>query len=163
MGMCFRNVGITICFMLGTNELTVFVIKCFLPNEHFLSAMDGFVFNLVNQLRTSDTTWCYRPSVSAPSHYLNQCWNIDNWTLWNKFQWNIHGNSHIFIQEDAFEHVGITSPTSCFLQKAKPTKTTTTGGNGTKSSTPTSSTARRILLEWHLWGTQQQASWRQIL
>ena len=27
------------------------------------------------------------------------------WTLWNIFQWNLHSNSHIFIQEDAFEHV----------------------------------------------------------
>ena len=25
---------------------------------------------------------------SAPCHYLNQCWNIVNWTLKNRFQWN---------------------------------------------------------------------------
>ena len=25
---------------------------------------------------------------SVPSHYLNQCWNIVNWTLRNKLQWN---------------------------------------------------------------------------
>ena len=25
---------------------------------------------------------------SAPSHYLNQCWNIVNWTFRNKLQWN---------------------------------------------------------------------------
>ena len=25
----------------------------------------------------------------APSHYLNQCWNIVNWTLGNKLQWNL--------------------------------------------------------------------------
>ena len=25
---------------------------------------------------------------SAPSHYLNQCWHIVNWTLRNKLQWN---------------------------------------------------------------------------
>ena len=24
----------------------------------------------------------------APSHYLNQCWDIVNWTLGNKLQWN---------------------------------------------------------------------------
>ena len=24
---------------------------------------------------------------TAPSHYLNQCWNIVNWTLGNKLQW----------------------------------------------------------------------------
>ena len=28
----------------------------------------------------------------APSHYLNQCWNIVNWTIGNKFQWNINRN-----------------------------------------------------------------------
>ena len=36
----------------------------------------------------------------APSHYLNQWWNIRN-----KFQWNLQQNSYIFIQEHAFENV----------------------------------------------------------
>ena len=27
------------------------------------------------------------PGWTAPSHYLNQCWNIVNWTLMNKLQW----------------------------------------------------------------------------
>ena len=43
--------------------------------------------------------------LSAPSHYLNQCWNIVNWTLRNKFQWNCNRNSNIFIQENAFENI----------------------------------------------------------
>ena len=42
---------------------------------------------------------------SAPSHYQNQCWNIVNKTLRNKLQWNLHQNSYIFIQENAFENV----------------------------------------------------------
>ena len=42
---------------------------------------------------------------TAPSHYLNQCWIIVNWTLRNKLQWNLNRNSHIFIQENAFESV----------------------------------------------------------
>ena len=42
---------------------------------------------------------------SAPSHYLNQCWNVVNWTLGDKLRWNLNRNSHIFIQENAFEHV----------------------------------------------------------
>ena len=41
---------------------------------------------------------------SVPSHYLNQCWNIANWTLRNKLQWNFDKNSYIFIQENAFEN-----------------------------------------------------------
>ena len=28
----------------------------------------------------------------APRHYLNQCWNIVNWTLGNKFQLNLNQN-----------------------------------------------------------------------
>ena len=42
---------------------------------------------------------------TAPSHYLNQCWNIVNWTLRNKRQWNFNRNSYVFIQENAFENV----------------------------------------------------------
>ena len=42
---------------------------------------------------------------SAPSHHLNQCWNIVNLTLNNKLQWNFKQNSHIFIQENAFVNV----------------------------------------------------------
>ena len=41
----------------------------------------------------------------APSHYLNQCWNIVNWTLRNKLQWNFNRNSNMFIQENAHENV----------------------------------------------------------
>ena len=42
----------------------------------------------------------------APSHYyLNQWWNIVNWTLRNKLQWNLNRNSNIFIQENAFGSV----------------------------------------------------------
>ena len=42
---------------------------------------------------------------SAPSHYLNQSWNIVNWNLGNKLQWNLKRNSNIFIQENAFENI----------------------------------------------------------
>ena len=41
----------------------------------------------------------------APSHYLNQCWNIVNWNLRNKLQWKFGQNSNIFIQENALENV----------------------------------------------------------
>ena len=44
-------------------------------------------------------------AYSAPSHYLNQCWNIDNWTLRNKLQWNFNRNSNILIEENAIESV----------------------------------------------------------
>ena len=41
----------------------------------------------------------------ACRHYLNQCWNIVNWILRNKFQWNFNRYSNIFIPENAFENV----------------------------------------------------------
>ena len=41
----------------------------------------------------------------VPSHYLNQCWNIVNWTLKKKKQLNFNSNWNIFIQENAFENV----------------------------------------------------------
>ena len=41
----------------------------------------------------------------APSHSLNQCWNIVNWTLRNKVQSNFNCNSYIFIQENASKTV----------------------------------------------------------
>ena len=32
-------------------------------------------------------------SLSAPSHYMNQCWLIVNWTPVNKLQWNLNHNT----------------------------------------------------------------------
>ena len=34
--------------------------------------------------------------LMAPSHYLKQWWNIVNWNLGNKFQWNSNRNTTIF-------------------------------------------------------------------
>ena len=69
----------------------------------------------VQNMRPSDAhmrRWtnhhCFRKWLvawTAPSHYLNQCWYIVNWTQWNKFQWNVNRNSYIFIQENPFEKV----------------------------------------------------------
>ena len=36
---------------------------------------------------------------SAASHYLNQCCNIVNWTLRNKFQWHINRNSRKYLRK----------------------------------------------------------------
>ena len=40
-----------------------------------------------------------------PSHYLNQCSIIVNWTLANIFQWKFNQNTAIFIEENARENV----------------------------------------------------------
>ena len=54
-------------------------------------------------VRTTYQHW--HVTWSAPSHYLNQCWNIVNWILGNKFQWNFHWNRYIFFQENVFENI----------------------------------------------------------
>ena len=41
----------------------------------------------------------------VPSHYLNQCWVIVNWTLMNKLQLNFHPNTNLFIHENASENI----------------------------------------------------------
>ena len=48
---------------------------------------------------------CSVAAYSAPSHYLNQCCVIVNWTLRNKLQWNSNQNIKLFIHENAFENI----------------------------------------------------------
>ena len=65
----------------------------------------------VNSLRPGDAYMCQKTNHHgfrqwlvtwlAPSHYLNQCWNIVNWNLRNKLQWNLKQNSYIFIEKNA--------------------------------------------------------------
>ena len=73
--------------------------KCFLFLYHCC---------ILSEIKLTTTTT--RPSDAymhwwTTSHYLNQCWNIVNWTLSNKLQWNFNRNSNIFIQENALENV----------------------------------------------------------
>ena len=58
-------------------------------------------------VRESDEHWVryWLFAYSTPSHYLNQCWNIVNWAHRNKSHWNIHQNTKLFIQENAFENI----------------------------------------------------------
>ena len=39
----------------------------------------------------------------APSHYLNQCWNIVNWTPRSKHQWNFNRNSKFSFKKMYFK------------------------------------------------------------
>ena len=43
--------------------------------------------------------------LSPGRRQADQCWNIINWTLGNKLQWNFNRNSNIFIYENALENV----------------------------------------------------------
>ena len=40
-----------------------------------------------------------------PHHYLNQWWNIVDWTLGNKLQWNLNRNLYICVNENPSENV----------------------------------------------------------
>ena len=55
----------------------------------------------------TDNYWFWWKLVTwlAASHHLNQCWLIVNWTLKNKFQWNLNKNSSIFVRKNAFENI----------------------------------------------------------
>ena len=44
------------------------------------------------------TIICSDNGLSAPSHYLYQCWNIGNWTFRNQLQWYFNRNSNIFLK-----------------------------------------------------------------
>ena len=47
------------------------------------------------------------PTWTAPTHYLNQYWNMNilEWTIRNKFQQDFNRNSNIFIDENTFGNV----------------------------------------------------------
>ena len=61
------------------------------------------------------TSWLPNsPQLTAPSHYLNQCWLIVNWTLRNKLQWNFNWNSKVFIDENKFENAICNFPAKSF-------------------------------------------------
>ena len=70
-------------------------------NAKLLRPSDAYMRQLTNHhwFRQWLVAW------PAPSHYLNQCWNIVNWIPRNKLQWNFDRNSYIFHQENPFENV----------------------------------------------------------
>ena len=67
-----------------------------------LKPSDAYMFKETNQhwFRQWLVTW------TVQTHYLNQWWDIVDWTLRNKLQWNLNWNSYIFIKENAFENGG---------------------------------------------------------
>ena len=44
-------------------------------------------------------------AYSAPSHYLNQCWVIVNWTPGNKVQWDVNQITKLFIHENSSKNI----------------------------------------------------------
>ena len=62
----------------------------------------------------------------APSHFLNQCCVIINWTLGNKLQWIFNQNTKIFIHENASEN--IVCELAAILSRGKEWKSRTLSG-----------------------------------
>ena len=48
-----------------------------------------------------------------PSHFLNQCWVIANWTLRNRLQWNFSRNTKFFMNEYATENITCKTAAIC--------------------------------------------------
>ena len=86
------------CFSMLVKEALVTVTRV-----NSLRPSDICVSNLT--IIGSDNSLLWKSHYLVESHYLNQCWDIVNWTIRNKFQWNFIRNSFIFIQENAFENV----------------------------------------------------------
>ena len=100
----------TIRISLSKNMNQILSFKIYIFNSHLQDVSYFVQVQYVISLRQSDVymhQWFKQWFVAwtAPSHYLNQCWNIVNWTLRNKPQWNLNGNSYLFFQENAFENV----------------------------------------------------------
>ena len=89
----------------------------------------------------------------SPSHYLNQCWNIVNWTLRNKLQWNFNWNLNILIQENPSENVvwkmlAILSQPQCVKNLATPLHLCCSPQNGSCPNYNTSTTKFMKILQF---------------
>ena len=97
------------CWLSGLSRLTT--------KETYNLHITDPLWRVINSLKLSDAYmhqgtnhhWFRQWLVTwpAPSHYLNQCWNIVNWTLKNKPQWNLNGNSYIFIENVVWKMAAI--------------------------------------------------------
>ena len=64
------------------------------------------IISVVHNTQIMYMVWVKRPVTwLAPSHYLNQRWNIVNLAIGNKLQWNFNRNQYIFIGKNAFKIV----------------------------------------------------------
>ena len=61
----------------------------------------------------------YHLQIVNPSHYLNQCWDIVNWTLRIKLRWNFNQNTKLFIHKHASEHKHIVFEMAVILSRRR--------------------------------------------
>ena len=97
------------------------------PSHRSVTRRFDVFFDLHHNKRLSNCKQSRRwwfVACSAPSHYLNHCCIIVNWTQRNKVQSNCIWNSNIFIQENASENVvweiaAILSQSQCVNEKIR--------------------------------------------
>ena len=66
---------------------------------HIKSAINPIIkINICQRITNHDVD-------SAPSHYLNQCWLIANWTHRNKLQWHLNQITKLLFHENASENI----------------------------------------------------------
>ena len=96
---CFENVfGVPQWYRYGAN----LSIICVTGNKKDLTNLPVVTHICISE---SGQHWLreWLVAYSAPSHCLNQCWIIVNWTLRNKRQWNLNLNKQISIHENVPE------------------------------------------------------------
>ena len=54
---------------------------------------------------THETLWHHQATLSKPSHYLNQWWQIDNWIIGSKFSYILIKIKKLSIQENVSKKV----------------------------------------------------------
>ena len=80
--------------------------QCWSSSETFLGINELTQWGRVTHICISKLTIIGSDNgLLVPSHYLNQCRDIVNWSLTNKLQWNCNWNSYICIQENPFGNV----------------------------------------------------------
>ena len=91
-------------------EIEIVKQTCVTPRKPCRLQMDGLTDGQressipLSPITIITTTTTTTPN-SVPSHYLNQCLIIVNWTLWNKPPWNFYQNTKLFIHKNASDNV----------------------------------------------------------
>ena len=79
--------------------MAVFFIKLLIKNTTVPLTLCGLVTSYSIDEEGTSLVHVMTCRLSAPSHYPNQCWLVVEWTLKNKFRWNMNQNTAIYIQE----------------------------------------------------------------
>ena len=83
-----------------THQGWPFILNC-MAIHHLTPPSDAYMRQWIGSASVQIMACAY----SAPSHYLNQCWYIVNWTLGNTLQWNLNQNTNFSFHKSAFENI----------------------------------------------------------